>query len=503
MLRPSGAKRADHDAPIAKVTRRQIAPPPGSSGHAGTLGLGAAAGSSRGFDRGATLHTTSAATSAPPAAAASAIGHARRGVSATVATVGAVPAASELSPRGVSAPVSASSANARSLADWKRASGCFSRQRSTTATIGWGASSGAGEPQRIAACSSIAVSAANGRRPASISYSTTPSANRSARASTGRPTSCSGAMYAGVPIIAPTAVSGRAVFVRAGSALAHELGDAEVEELDATVDGDEQVVGLDVAVDDARPVRGGEPARDLGGDGERGAHRQRTAGEPRAQRLALEQLRDQVRHALGPPDVEHDEQVRMGDRADRARLLREPAEPLLVRAELGRQDLDGDGAADARIARSPHLAHATRAERCLDDVRAERCTGRDVHGAILASRGRGRRAGPLIRTSPTHASGPTSADSWLARDGAVTMETRCRRAGPLGCSMVSPGELGTGELICALLVCSSMRSSAAGSSSACCSPPSARAWPASPSLPLASRSLSVPASRSCCAPRSR
>ena len=49
----------------------------------------------------------------------------------------------------------------------------------------------------------IAESARNGDRPAAIAYSAAPSAKRSARASTGSPRACSGAMYCGVPAIRP------------------------------------------------------------------------------------------------------------------------------------------------------------------------------------------------------------------------------------------------------------------------------------------------------------
>ena len=42
-----------------------------------------------------------------------------------------------------------------------------------------------------------------------------------------------------------------------------QLRDAEIEDLDPAVPGDEQVLRLDVAVDDAALVRGGQAARDL------------------------------------------------------------------------------------------------------------------------------------------------------------------------------------------------------------------------------------------------
>ena len=51
------------------------------------------------------------------------------------------------------------------------------------------------------------VAPANGREPAAISYSTTPSAQMSLRASACSPRSSSGAMYASVPATEPAAVT--------------------------------------------------------------------------------------------------------------------------------------------------------------------------------------------------------------------------------------------------------------------------------------------------------
>ena len=51
------------------------------------------------------------------------------------------------------------------------------------------------------------VAARNGAPPISISYIKAPSAYTSVRASAGRPSTCSGAMYSGVPIVMPGLVS--------------------------------------------------------------------------------------------------------------------------------------------------------------------------------------------------------------------------------------------------------------------------------------------------------
>src|SRR4051794_35403105 len=73
----------------------------------------------------------------------------------------------------------ASSANARSLADWNRSSGFFSRQRWTTRSSAGGiagvaADSGGGSSLRMADSVSAALSRSNARRPEIISYITQP-----------------------------------------------------------------------------------------------------------------------------------------------------------------------------------------------------------------------------------------------------------------------------------------------------------------------------------------
>ena len=74
-----------------------------------------------------------------------------------------------------------------------------------------------------------------------------------------------------------------------------QLGEAEVEDLDPAVVRDEDVVGLEVAVDDPLVVSGGEAVRDLErvveglADGKRSA----APGGP-CRRLTFEQLRDDV-----------------------------------------------------------------------------------------------------------------------------------------------------------------------------------------------------------------
>ena len=90
-----------------------------------------------------------------------------------------------------------------------------------------------------------------------------------------------------------------------------------------------------------------------------------------AQRLALEQLRDDVRRAVSRADVEDREDVRMVERRGGARLLLEAAQPIGIGRERGGQDLDRDLASEPRVARAVDLAHAAGAERREDLVRTQ------------------------------------------------------------------------------------------------------------------------------------
>jgi hypothetical protein len=102
-------------------------------------------------------------------------------------------------------------------------------------------------------------------------------------------------MYTGVPMIAAVWV------LTLLPASLVSLGDAEVEDLGALAAGDlavgheEDVLGLEIAVDDASPVGGVERRRDLAQDPQRVLGRQATeALEARVEGLALEELHDDV-----------------------------------------------------------------------------------------------------------------------------------------------------------------------------------------------------------------
>ena len=156
------------------------------------------------------------------------------------------------------------------------------------------------------------------------------------------------------------------------AARCREARDAEVRDHRASGATLEQDVGgLHVAVDDALRVRVSERPRDFPQHPRRVVRRQRAARRHALrQRLAVD-----VRH-----DVE-DETARLVDRVDRndvrmgesrrgARLAHEPVAQLRVRGELGRQQLDRDGAIETHLAREIHHAHSAATELALERVSA-------------------------------------------------------------------------------------------------------------------------------------
>ena len=71
------------------------------------------------------------------------------------------------------------------------------------------------------------------------------------------------------------------------------------------------------------------------------------------------------------------------ERREQLGLALEAREPLGILRELGGQRLDGDVAAEARVARAIDLAHAARAERRDDFVGAESGAGGEWHPGNL------------------------------------------------------------------------------------------------------------------------
>ena len=135
--------------------------------------------------------------------------------------------------------------------------------------------------------------------------------------------------------------------------------------------GDEDVLGLDVAVDDALCVRGLEReqrlSHDLGG-------LRRLEPDVRVQQLArgapADVLHDHVVDAVDRAPVVDRDDVRVRQRRRGARLAAEPVDEPLVAGERAVQDLDRDLAREHGVVRAEDLAHPAGGDALHDVVAA-------------------------------------------------------------------------------------------------------------------------------------
>jgi hypothetical protein len=93
---------------------------------------------------------------------------------------------------------------------------------------------------------------------------------------------------------------------------------------------DEQIVGLDVAVNDPSVVRCRQPTRNLDCKVDGSANRQRPAIHPLPERCAFEKLCDDVRGAVVGADVVDRHNVGVLETGDGQRFLFEPPQTIRI-----------------------------------------------------------------------------------------------------------------------------------------------------------------------------
>ena len=129
------------------------------------------------------------------------------------------------------------------------------------------------------------------------------------RVSIGSPRSCSGHIAHGAEESAGGSVAGeRGGFFFVGG-LGFEVLRDQIEDLDPVVGGEEDVVGLEVAVDDVAAVGGGETMGDPGSR-QRRRPAARAVPEDPAEALTLEELGHDVRLVMVDADVVDGERLR-------------------------------------------------------------------------------------------------------------------------------------------------------------------------------------------------
>ena len=158
-----------------------------------------------------------------------------------------------------------------------------------------------------------------------------------------------------------------------------QLGEPEVEQLRAGL-GQHDVGGLEIAVDDALPMRLVEGVGDLGRDLQRLVERERPLLEAGGERLPVEMRHDEEVRAVGVADVVDAADMRMIERRDGARLALEPRAQVGIAGDVRREDLDGDAAIEPRVAGFVDFAHAASTQRADDFIRTETRASGERHG---------------------------------------------------------------------------------------------------------------------------
>lgn len=138
---------------------------------------------------------------------------------------------------------------------------------------------------------------------------------------------------------------------------------------------------------DAARVGGRERLGERQGQLEQRDQREAAARRERLQRLALDQLHGQEAHAGALLDRVQDDDVRVAERGDRARLALEKRKAFGVVGDRLGQGLDGHVPAQLRVARTPDLSHAARAQRGEHLVVGEPLSGLERHGRDLRGAG--------------------------------------------------------------------------------------------------------------------
>ena len=149
----------------------------------------------------------------------------------------------------------------------------------------------------------------------------------------------------------------------------------EIRDLHPAVVAEQDVFGLDVPVDDAGRVRGGQRLEhrldDLGG---LGGGQPASGAKVLAQRLAAHQFHHQVDHRTRRTHraalVEHRHRVGRVQPGGRGRLAMEPGYEVRVMDEVGVHDFEGDQPVEPAVVRDVHRRHTAYGESLLGRVPA-------------------------------------------------------------------------------------------------------------------------------------
>ena len=160
-------------------------------------------------------------------------------------------------------------------------------------------------------------------------------------------------MYCGVPMSMPRSRDPRGP---------GRPGDSETQDLRVAVLIDHDVLRLQVAVNDTKPVGFGEAVTELATDADDLSRAERAAPPDEVLHiLARHQFHRQVVHAVGSAEIEESTDIAVRDAPGALHLAREPLECFVVRNQFGQEGLERDLVLSARVDHLVDAAHgATR-----------------------------------------------------------------------------------------------------------------------------------------------
>ena len=208
-----------------------------------------------------------------------------------------------------------------------------------------------------------------------------------------------------------------------------QLGKPEVDDLHVIAVAHHDVLGLEIAMHDARSVRLRKTLGDLVGDVGEPSRRQPAVGQQIAQGLALHPFHGDERHAGLMANVMDGQDVRMVQGGSRLGFLLEAMQTISIVGDTGWEDFDRDSAIEAGIERAVYLTHAACTERTDDLIRTERGPCRKAHRtAFLAVE-----AGETV-TSSGHwpVPGASGIGPWYSR-GSLPAAMSFKGAGQIDC----------------------------------------------------------------------
>jgi hypothetical protein len=141
-----------------------------------------------------------------------------------------------------------------------------------------------------------------------------------------------------------------------------DFGETEVENFGVAALGDENVRGLNVAMDDAFGVRGIQSVRDIDGEGKEIFGVERMAGDAVLERLAVEKFHGDEGLAVLLANVVNGADVRMIERGGGLGFALETGEGLRVARDVLREKFQRDETAEARVLGFVDDTHAATTE---------------------------------------------------------------------------------------------------------------------------------------------